>query len=312
MEKKFNYFENPIRQKVFQLTGVVLRLFGFVIVGALLSQVLLSIFIGINLTDSEQMMVEMQDGQDSKTVLLLMQALNAIFVYFALPLIYIYIFQKDLKRIFSIRKEKLGIFMLLSFFIFLAALPFISQLIEFNKQIRLPERLSELQQEVFRMEEHAEKVTQLIVFYDSWYEIIPILFVIAVLAGIGEELLFRGIIQNEITSILKNPHLAIWISAILFSFIHFQFQGFLPRMALGALFGYLYYWSGSLVVPMFIHFINNVFVFAQVNYTRLHGETHENIIASPLLALIATMICVILIVACCRISINLNKERLAP
>lgn len=55
----------------------------------------------------------------------------------------------------------------------------------------------------------------------------------------------------------KNPHVAIWIAAFIFSAIHFQFFGFVPRMLLGALFGYLYYWSGNLWIPMLAHFFNN-------------------------------------------------------
>jgi membrane protease YdiL (CAAX protease family) len=305
MENHSDNFDTPIMLKISQLVGIVLRLFGFVIVGAFLSRSLLSVIIGTDLADSEKFIFELEDGLEARFLLLLMQAFNALFVYFALPLIYIFVFQKDLKHIFLIKKKKLGSFILLSFFIFLTALPLISHLISFNQQIQLPEPFSELQQKLLTMEEHAKKVTQTMVFYDSWYEIIPILFVVAVLAGIGEELLFRGIVQNEICGILKNPHFAIWISALLFSFIHFQFQGFLPRVALGALFGYLYYWSGSLLVPIFIHFVNNALTFTLVNYAR-HGEGFEDTSPSLVVTLIATIVCLSLLITCYRLSQKLK------
>jgi hypothetical protein len=80
---------------------------------------------------------------------------------------------------------------------------------------------------------------------------------IAFLPAIGEELLFRGVIQRIFTSWTRNQHWGIWISAILFSALHMQFYGFIPRVFLGVLFGYLLVWSGSIWLPIIAHFINN-------------------------------------------------------
>jgi hypothetical protein len=54
-----------------------------------------------------------------------------------------------------------------------------------------------------------------------------------------------------------NPHVAIILSAAIFSFIHFQFYGFLPRMFLGILLGYMFYITGSLWTSILMHFLNN-------------------------------------------------------
>lgn len=83
------------------------------------------------------------------------------------------------------------------------------------------------------------------------------LIIIAILPGLGEELIFRGVLQKQIGLILKQPVVAIWISAIIFSAIHLQFEGFLPRMVLGVVLGYLYHWTGNLWVPMVAHAFNN-------------------------------------------------------
>ena len=88
-------------------------------------------------------------------------------------------------------------------------------------------------------------------------DLLVAMLVIAVLPAIGEELVFRGLIQNELYRGTKNIHVAIWVAAILFSAIHFQFFGFVPRLLLGALFGYLYYWSRNLWIPILAHFVNN-------------------------------------------------------
>jgi membrane protease YdiL (CAAX protease family) len=83
------------------------------------------------------------------------------------------------------------------------------------------------------------------------------IFMIAVLPALGEELLFRGVIQRIFTSWIRNYHWGIWIAAFLFSAMHMQFYGFLPRMALGAMFGYLLVWTGTMWVPILAHFVNN-------------------------------------------------------
>src|SRR5207344_1198984 len=83
------------------------------------------------------------------------------------------------------------------------------------------------------------------------------LFIIAFLPALGEELFFRGMMQKLFSQLTKNNHLAIIITSIIFSAIHLQFYGFLPRMVLGIFLGYLLVWSGSLWLPILAHFVNN-------------------------------------------------------
>ena len=94
------------------------------------------------------------------------------------------------------------------------------------------------------------------------------LLVIALIPAIGEELTFRGVLQQALVRGTKNVHVAIILSAAIFSFIHFQFYGFLPRMFLGILLGYLFYYSGSIWTSILMHFVNNgtVVVLAYLDY----------------------------------------------
>ena len=64
-------------------------------------------------------------------------------------------------------------------------------------------------------------------------------------------------LQQSLTKRIKNVHVAVLLSAFIFSFIHFQFYGFLPRMFLGILLGYMFYVSGSLWTSILMHFVNN-------------------------------------------------------
>jgi len=131
--------------------------------------------------------------------------------------------------------------------------------IEWNANFAFPEFLKEFGEWAREQENLAEKFTKFFTTFDSTGEFLFGLLVIAVLPAIGEELVFRGMIQPELYRATGNHHAAIWISAIIFSAFHIQFFGFVPRMFLGALFGYLYVWSGNLFLPMFAHFVNNGF-----------------------------------------------------
>jgi membrane protease YdiL (CAAX protease family) len=83
------------------------------------------------------------------------------------------------------------------------------------------------------------------------------LIMIAVLPALGEEFIFRGVFQKIFCRLFGSGHIAIWITAFIFSFVHLQFFGFLPRFILGLLFGYLFYWSRTLWLPVIAHFVNN-------------------------------------------------------
>ena len=92
---------------------------------------------------------------------------------------------------------------------------------------------------------------------DSIFDLIVNLVIVALLPAIGEELLFRGVIQKELLAKIKNHHVAIILASVIFSGIHLQIQGFLPKLIIGLILGYAYYWTKSIWYPMVLHFVNN-------------------------------------------------------
>jgi membrane protease YdiL (CAAX protease family) len=138
-----------------------------------------------------------------------------------------------------------------------AASPFINLIGEINANMQFPEWLSGIETWMKNAEENAAELTEAFLKVDTTWGLLFNIFMIAFLPAIGEELLFRGVIQRIFTNWTKNYHWGIWISAILFSALHMQFYGFIPRMFLGVLFGYLLVWSGSIWLPIIAHFINN-------------------------------------------------------
>ena len=146
---------------------------------------------------------------------------------------------------------------LLTVFAIVAFIGLNSIFIEWNANVHLPESAKAIEEWAREYENAAEVLTKFLTTFDSEAQLIIALIVIAVLPAIGEEIVFRGFIQSEFFRITKNIHVSIWIAAFLFSAIHFQFFGFVPRLLLGALFGYLYFWSGNLWMAILAHFVNN-------------------------------------------------------
>jgi len=144
---------------------------------------------------------------------------------------------------------------LLSIGIMVTAVPLINCLVNWNRMISLPESMQGLEQLMQQMEEQAERLLQGFLTYGNgaWWVLLVNIVVLAVLPAIGEELTFRGVLQ----SFFRNRHVAVWVTAFVFSFIHFQFYGFIPRLLLGALLGYALAWSGRIGYSMIMHATNN-------------------------------------------------------
>jgi uncharacterized protein len=146
---------------------------------------------------------------------------------------------------------------LLATLIVLSASPLINVLGVWNAAMKFPSFLAGIEEWMKQSEETAAQLTDLFVNVQTTKGLLYNIFLIAVIPAIGEELLFRGVIQRVFTDWTRNKHMGIWISAILFSALHMQFYGFIPRAVLGGMFGYLLVFSGNLWLPVIAHFVNN-------------------------------------------------------
>lgn len=142
----------------------------------------------------------------------------------------------------------------------LLSLPAMNLIIEWNQNISLPESLKSIEEQMRNMEQSAEASIKLLLGGSNIAGLIVNILIVGVLAGFSEELFFRGALQRLLTSGGIMPHLMIWVTAFIFSAFHLQFFGFVPRMLLGAFFGYLLWWSGSLWLPILLHSLNNSIV----------------------------------------------------
>lgn len=136
------------------------------------------------------------------------------------------------------------------------AIPAIDTLAQLNTKIHLPNFLSDIETWMRETEAQTNAITERLLSVTTIKGLITNILIIALAAAISEELLFRGFLQR-IFEEKFNHHVAIWTTAFIFSAIHFQFLGFIPRMLLGASFGYMAVWSRSLWAPIIAHFLNN-------------------------------------------------------
>tara|TARA_B110000211_G_C13918534_1_gene481638 strand:- start:248 stop:919 length:672 start_codon:yes stop_codon:yes gene_type:complete len=193
--------------------------------------------------------------------------LSAIGLFITPTLLYAYLCDFDLKLKLNFSRQTL----LLAIAIVLLINPFISFIYEWNMSLNLPDWL-------LMYDAKAEKLTSYFLRMDTVGDLVFNLLVLAIVPAIGEELLFRGYLQQTFTKWLVKPHIAIIITAILFSAIHMQFQGFLPRFVLGLMLGYFFYLSGSLWLSIIAHLLNNavavIFAYPTLSdYTYLTKNT---------------------------------------
>jgi hypothetical protein len=138
-----------------------------------------------------------------------------------------------------------------------ASAPLLEYSIILNRAMKLPSFLQGMETWMQQKEEEMAKLTMQLLVMKSTGVVALNLIMLAVIPAVGEELTFRACLQKLVGKMTGNHQWAIWLAAIIFSAIHVQFYGFIPRMLLGALFGYLFFWSKSIWLPMLAHFVNN-------------------------------------------------------
>ena len=140
---------------------------------------------------------------------------------------------------------------------YIVSLPAMNWLVSINASMSLPSWMSGAEQIMRELEDNAAQTTRQLLDINNIWQLIPSLLVIGFLAGLSEEILFRGTMLRTMQDSRLGVHAVVWIVAFVFSAIHLQFYGFLPRMLLGAWLGYLLVWTRSLWVPIIAHTLNN-------------------------------------------------------
>ena len=217
------------------LTFILLLVFGLVFSSVLAALFLLS-----------------GEGMDDITNIQIGQVISQVFGFMMPPILYAMLVKE--KPFNYLGFKKLQPWSLLGIVAIFTIIPFLAMVTEWNDNISLPESMATLEQKLRYIQEVANDTTERFMTEGSLFSG---LLIVAALAAISEELLFRSVIQKAFVKICKNAHVGIILTAVVFSAFHGDFFGFVPRFILGLMLGYMFYLSGSIFPSMLMHFVNN-------------------------------------------------------
>jgi membrane protease YdiL (CAAX protease family) len=232
---------------------------GFVVVGPLIGFLVAMPFYDGSIFDLTTKLTDPVSHPEIRLPILIMQGCATLIGLILIPILYVGSIEKKNAVSWITKKSTPLVMIAVTALIVISFMAINSVFIEWNANVTFPDLLKEFGDWARERETQAEELTRFFTTFTTTGDFLLGVFVIAFLPAIGEELVFRGMLQPEIFRASGNHHVAIWVSALLFSAFHMQFFGFVPRALLGALFGYLYVWSGNLLIPMVAHFVNNGF-----------------------------------------------------
>jgi len=239
----------------------------------------------------------------SDTGLKIENGINSALMFIVPPIaFYLITRKKDPMQALGLRKVASPAWMLLlvGVIVMFVSLPVTNQLSTWNEAMKFGPAFEKLETWIKNLEDSAAAITERMLNVNTISGLLLNLLIIALIPAVGEELTFRGVLQQSLTHGLKNPHIAIVLSASIFSFIHFQFYGFLPRLFLGLLLGYMFYITGSLWTSILMHFLNNgtaVVLYYLNNRDIIHVDVeHFGALDNPWLVAASALVTVGLIV----------------
>ncbi len=238
---------------IFSLLIVVFSTTVFFFVGALLAIPLFNVNYFVN----PELIMPVAGGD--MAVAKFFQMVNSIGLFVIPPLIIAALFFNGALSGLRLNKRPLLLPMVMVVFAVLVALPVIDGLALFNANLALPDSMKGIEDWMREKEDLAAELTASLLQMDTFGQFMVNLLMIAMIPAIGEELLFRGVFQKLLIKLFGNVHVAIFVTAFLFSAFHMQFYGFLPRLFLGLFLGYLFVWSKNMWLPILAHFLNNGF-----------------------------------------------------
>jgi membrane protease YdiL (CAAX protease family) len=254
MELKGFFSERPVFNKFLIVIGVVLLCSGiFTFLGAWIT----SSLYGVDMLTDPSILNNLDDPVVLASLRILQLLSTGLGMFLIPSLIIAFVFSRTPLKYLSLNGRTDGVIAVLVIFLMLISVPFINVLISLNEALVLPEFMSGIEKWMKESEASAMALTDAFLDMRTGSDLLMNLLIMAVVPAIGEELMFRGVLQGLFRELTGNIHAAVILAAVLFSAFHMQFYGFIPRMMLGMVFGYLLIWTGNMWLPILAHFINN-------------------------------------------------------
>ena len=290
MNRHFLFNEHPSKQLLFTGLVVIACWIGFQIIS-------FSTGIFIFRIPVNQLAADLKDYSNPEIVSFLkyVQAITSFGMFIFAAFIIAREIELNWKKFLTLDKNPGLIPLIITGLFVIIILPFTNLLTYLNAEIHFPELLSGLERFFHTKEDQMQQIMEAFLNVNGLGALIINLFVIAVIPALGEELIFRGIVQDRFTVWIKNHHIAILLTSFIFSALHIQFLSFLPRFFLGMVLGYMFYWSKSIWLTIVSHFINNVLavIFYQLYYNGKVDKTIE-LVGTPQHGIVYSIIAVLL------------------
>jgi len=250
------------------LSLLAMLIVGYVFVGNTIALIIISLFFEGNFMEA---MEDPAGHPGIRNILVLAQGLASLVGLVFIPAFYLRTFESRSTQLFFTGIPSAKWFLVLALVVVSLAIA-VSPITEWNANLELPGQLGKVLRD---FEDQAAQLVKAFVSNLSFGGFLMIFVVIAIIPAWGEEFVFRGMIQTELVRAFRNPHVAIWFAAAFFSAFHLQFFGFFPRLFMGAVLGYLYYWSRNLWVPIIFHFLNNGLQVTAIYLAQLEIHSYD-------------------------------------
>ena len=239
----------------------LLMLLVFVLSGALAGQIIgmMVIFLKYGFS-TEVVKVILENLADYPSALREIQFFSSLGSFIFPAIILAYLLSDDYKNYLKIDVPVYFSMSMWTILSMIVALPLLNFIAYYNQQISFPEILKPVENLLREQESVNEGISLAMLSAENLWALILNIVVIGIFAAVGEEFIFRGVLQNILGRFIRNHHLVIWTAAIIFSAAHFQFFGFVPRMLIGAYFGYLIFYTKNMWMPVIAHFTHNFII----------------------------------------------------
>ena len=240
-----------------QLLYLFLVSIGFAIIGTVITLGIIALMYGHGMAWQILQMTNTGNPDFINAFRIFLGLGNTFFMFFVPAIIFAYTIVHEPDKYIGARNYFPPVLILLAIGFMLFLLPTIDILGYFNHKMTLPPSLHGLDRWIHDSEARAAAIVKIVLDMKTVGDLLISLFVVAILPAVSEEFFFRGCLQTIFERWTKNTHWAVWIGAFIFSFMHFEFLGFVPRLLMGAGLGYLFAWSGSIWPSVAAHCLNN-------------------------------------------------------
>lgn len=272
----------------------------FLLAALLIVGLIVSVIIAVAITFVNKHVSELN-------ILRISQISSQLFTFVLPPFLYACLVKEKPMKSLSFCKTPL-LYFVIGFVMMYAITPLNNVFGVWNAGLELPESMAVLEEMMKNLQESATQLTEKMLNVSNVSGLIINLFMIAGLAAIGEELLFRSLLQPFLIKICKNAHLGIFLASAIFSFIHFEFYGFLPRLVLGLLLGYMFFYSRSIWVPILMHFTNNATAVV-IYYLNNKGITNIDVDGSTETNITYVLLSIVAMTVLFWLTIRINKKQ---